>query len=64
MGAVHWNVIVSRLRLDMRLTLKLLKVMSQMSDDLILFLQCFSLQDRLSLGLGEIILTQSGDLMQ
>lgn len=48
----------------MRLTLKLLKVMSQMGDDLILFLQRFSLQDRLSLGLGEIILTQSGNLMQ
>lgn len=48
----------------MRLTLKLLKVMSQMSDDLILLLQCFSLQDRLPLGLCEIILTQPGNLMQ
>lgn len=63
-GAVHRKVIVSRVHLDMRLTLKLLKVMSQMSDDLVLFLQCFGLQNRLSLGLREIILTQSGNLME
>ena len=38
--------------------------MAQMSDNLVLLLQRFGLQNWLSLGLGEIILAQSGNLME
>lgn len=64
MRAVDGKVVVPRFHLDMRLSLKLLEVVPQVGDDLVFLFQGFSLQDWLSLGLGKIILTQPGDLMQ
>lgn len=64
MVAVDGEVVISRLHLHMRLTLKELKFVSQMGNGFILFLQRFGLQDRLTLRLSEVVLTYPGDLMQ